>query len=163
MVVALGVMASAALALDVTRFRVPRLNRTYLRLLAPLLKRGEDRQVTGATYMLIAAFLVFLLLERHQAVACLLFLSLGDPVAALVGRRMPGPRIFGKSPGGTLAFVAVAAAVAGVLVGSGVADWHWGLLVGGVIAALVELMPLKLDDNLTIPIISGAFMYLMGA
>lgn len=163
MVVGLGIMAGAGLALDLARFRVPSLNRTYLRLLAPLLKREEDRRITGATFMLIAAALAFLFFETHQAVACMLFLSLGDPVAALVGRRMPGPRLFGKSPGGTLAFIAVSALVVAVLVGAGVSDYHWGLVAGGVVAGLVELAPLKLDDNLTIPLLSGAFMRLVGA
>ena len=76
------------------------------------------------------------------------FLSLGDPAAAIVGRRMPGPRLLGKSPGGTAAFAAVGAAVAG-------ARW-WAseplsitgaLWAGAVIAALVELAGIPPDDN----------------
>lgn len=163
LVVALGIMALAGLALELTRFRLAGLNRLYLRILSPLLKREEDRRITGATYLLIAAFLVFAFLDRHLAVACLLFLSLGDPAAALVGQRMPGPRVFGKSPRGTLAFIVVSTAVVGILVWSGIASYHWGLLAGAAVAGLVELAPLRVDDNLTIPLISGAFMHLAGA
>ena len=160
MTIALGALAFVALALEVTRLRVPGLNRLYLRTLSPLLKREEDRRITGATYLLIAAFLVFAFLDRDVAVACLLFLSLGDPAAALVGQRVPGPRIFGKSPGGTVAFIGVSLAVTGILVGSGVASYHWALAAGAAIAGLVELAPLPVDDNLTIPLLSGAFMHL---
>ena len=76
--------------------------------------------------MVIGGLFSFLFFGSEVAVPALLFLSLGDPVAALVGRRMPGPRVLGKSPGGTAAFVAVAMAVVAVLVGSDAIDYHWG-------------------------------------
>ena len=34
-------------------------------------------------------------------------------------------------------------------------------LIGAVIAAVVELAPVPIDDNLTIPLISGGFMNLV--
>ncbi len=112
--------------------------------------------------MLIAAFIAFLFFGQTVAVAALLFLSLGDPAAAVVGRRMSGPRFLGKSPGGTAAFVVVSLLVVVVLVGSGAVQYHWGLLAGAVIAGLVELTPIPLDDNLTIPLLSGAAMHFLG-
>lgn len=162
MVLALAALAAGGLGLDQVRFRADRLNRIFLRWLAPLLKADEGSRVTGATYMAIAALVVFLVFDRPLAVAALLFLSLGDPAAALVGRRMPGPRIFGKSPVGTAAFIAVSWVVVGVLVGSGVVDYHWGLMAGAVVAGLTELAALPVDDNLTVPIAAGTAMYFFG-
>ena len=159
MVIALAALSAAALALDLVRFRLGWLNRYFLRWLAPLLKGSEKSRITGATYLLIAALAVFWLFDSTIAVASLLFLSLGDPAAALVGRPMPGPRIWGKSPGGTAAFLAVSLAVVGVLAATGVIEYHWGLLVGAAVAALVELASLPPDDNLTVPLISGAAMH----
>ena len=162
MVVATAILTAGGLGLDLARLRVERLNRAFLRWLAPLLKSDEGRRVTGATYMAMSALAVFLLFDRTVAVAALLFLSLGDPAAALVGRRMPGPRIFGKSPVGTAAFIAVSWAVVGVLVATGVVDYHWGLMAGAVAAGVVELAPLPVDDNLTVPIAAGAVMFFSG-
>ena len=159
MVMVLAALSGSALALDLVRFRVDWLNRYFLRWLAPLLKGSEKSRITGATYLLIAALAVFWLFDSTIAVASLLFLSLGDPAAALVGRPMPGPRIWGKSPGGTAAFLAVSLAVVGVLAATGVIEYHWGLLVGAAVAALVELASLPPDDNLTVPLISGAAMH----
>ena len=161
MVIALAVLSVAALALDLARFRVGWLNRYFLRWLAPLLKGSEKSRITGATYLLIAALAVFGLFDSTIAVASLLFLSLGDPAAALVGRAMPGPRIRGKSPGGTAAFLAVSLAVVGVLAAAGVIEYHWGLLVGAAVAAVVELASLPPDDNLTVPLISGGAMHFL--
>ena len=154
----LAALVAGGLALDLIRFRVSWLNRVFLRWLRPLLKVSEDRQVTGATYLLVAAFFAFLLFDRPVAVAVMLFLAVGDPVAALVGRPMPGPRLFGKSPIGTLAFVAVSLLVVAGLGGVGVITYHWSFLVGAVVAGLVELLPLPLDDNLTVPLIAGSVM-----
>ena len=147
--------------MDLARFQVGWLNRQFLRWLAPLLKGDEGQHITGATYMVIAGLAAFLLFDAPVAVASLLFLSLGDPAAALVGRMTPGPRVFGKSPGGTGAFLVVSLAVVGVLAASGTVDYHWGLVVGAAVAALVELVPLPPDDNFTIPLVSGAAMHFL--
>ncbi len=158
----MALLSGAGLGLDLLRFRIEWLNRQFLHWLSPLLKSDEGRRLTGATYMLIGALLTFLLFGKEVAIPAFLFLSLGDPAAAVVGRRTPGPRIFGKSPGGTVAFVALGLVAVGVLTGSGAVEYHWGMLVGAVIAGLVELTPGYPDDNLTIPLIAGASMNFMG-
>ena len=163
MVWALALLAGGSLAVDLARFNLDWLNRQFLRWLAPLLKEDEASHITGATYMVIAALFAFLLFGKDVAVPVMFFLSMGDPAAAVIGRRMPGPRILGKSPGGTAAFVAVAAGAAAVLVGAGAIENHWAIWVGAAVAGLVELASLPPDDNLTIPLIAGAAMHFMGA
>ena len=113
--------------------------------------------------MLMAALVAFLSFDQPVAVIALLFLSLGDPLAAVVGSRAPGFRVFGKSPVGTLGFVVVSLLVVLVLVATGYVPYHWGLVLGAVIAALVELAPLPVDDNLAIPLASGMAMQLLVA
>ena len=133
-----------------------------MRWLRPVLKETEDRRITGATYIAISALVAFLVFDKPVAIVALFFLSLGDPVAALVGSRMGGARVFGKSPAGTLAFLAVGVATASLLSVAGVVSFHWALAAGAGVAAAVELAPSILDDNLTIPLISGAAMTWMG-
>ena len=162
MVAALAVLSGGSLVLDLTRFQIPWINRRFLYWLAPLLKDNERRRFTGATFMVIGALFSFLLFGPEVAVPALLFLSLGDPAAALAGRRLPGPRIRGKSPGGTAAFILVSLAVVAALTGSGAIDYHWGLWIGAAIAGLVELASLPPDDNLSIPLIAGASMHFLG-
>jgi glycerol-3-phosphate acyltransferase PlsY len=157
-VVTIGCLGTGSLAIDLLRFRVNWLNQVFVYWLSPLLKHEEARRITGSTYMLIGAFIAFLFFDRNIAVLALLFLSLGDPTAALIGKRTPGPRLLGKSPGGTLAFIAVALLAMFMLTWTGALDYHWSLLVGAVIAGIIEFLPLPLDDNLTIPLISGFFM-----
>ena len=160
--VALAVVAAGAVALDLSRFGIGPLNRIYMRWMAPLLKGEEVARMTGATHMLVAGAIVFWLFGKEVGVPVMLFLSLGDPVAALVGRRMPGPRLAGKSPGGTAAFAITGSLVAAILVASGAAGYHWGLWAGAGIAAVVELAGIPPDDNLTIPLIAGTAMWAIG-
>ena len=161
--IGLSIVTAGAVSLDLLRFGIGPLNRRYMRWMAPLLKDGENARLTGATHMLLAGTLVFLLFGREVGVATMFFLSLGDPVAAIVGRRAPGPRVYGKSPVGTAAFAATGAAVAGLLVASGAIEHHWALWPGAAIAALAELPGIPPDDNLSIPLIAGTAMWAMGA
>ena len=160
--VALAVLAAGAVVLDLSRFGIGPLNRVYMRWMAPLLKGEEISRMTGATHMLVAAALVFWLFGKEVGVPVMFYLSLGDPVAAMVGRRLPGPRLAGKSPGGTAAFAVAGSAVAAVLVISGAVGYHWGLWAGAGIAAVVELAGIPPDDNLTIPLVAGTAMWAMG-
>ena len=161
-VLALAVLAAGAVVLDLSRFGIGPLNRVYMRWMAPLLKGEEVSRMTGATHMLVAAALVFWLFGKEVGTPLMFYLSLGDPVAAMVGSRLPGPRLAGKSPGGTVAFTITGCVVAAVLVSSGAVGHHWGLWAGAGIAALVELAGIPPDDNLTIPLIAGAAMWAMG-
>lgn len=153
---ALAILAASSVALDLVRFRVASLNQLFLKWFRLLLKSNEDQRITGATFLLIGACISFLIFDREVALAVLLFLSLGDPAAALVGRPMPGPRFFGKSPFGTLAFIGTSLLILALLVFTGTVSFRWALVGGAVVAGLVELAPIPLDDNLTVPLITGS-------
>lgn len=157
-IVLAGILAAISLSLDLARFRSAALNRVYIGWLKPLLKSGEDHRITGATYMLVAAVIAFLVFDQLVAITALLFLSIGDPLAALVGGRVTALRLFGKSPVGTLALIGASLLVVLVLSGTGAVPYHWGLVLGAVVAGLAELAPIPLDDNLTVPLASGALM-----
>jgi len=148
--------------LDLVRLKVGWLNALFMRSMASLLKEDEAGHITGATYMLIAALIVFLLYGKEVGIPVMFFLSLGDPAAAMMGRRMPGPRILGKSPGGTAAFIGVGAAAVAVLLAADGIDHHWALWVGVAVAGVVELASIPPDDNLAIPLLAGTAMFLLG-
>ena len=162
MIWALSFLGAGGLALDLARFRVEWLNRLFTRWMAPLLKQDEAAHITGATYMLVAALVVYVLYGKEVAIPVMFFLSLGDPAAALVGRRMPGPRIRGKSPLGTAAFIGVGAGAAAVLIAANGIDHHWAIWVGAAVAGTVELASVPPDDNLAVPIIAGTAMHFLG-
>lgn len=154
-------LTGVALILETVRFSYEPLNQALVQRLKPLLKETEHSRVTGATYMMIGSLSCFLLFDNNVAVVALLFLSVGDPMAALIGHRAGGFRLSGKSPLGSLALFSTGATLSMILWSTGVASPLWVLIIGAGVAGLVELLPLYLDDNITIPIISGGVITLL--
>ena len=157
-----GLVATSLLAivLEVGRAQWPEANRLIMRWL-PLFKESEANRITGATFMLVAALVGFTLFDREVAVLAFLFLSVGDPAAALVGTRAKRGRIFGKSIAGTTAFALTAAAAGSLAAIHPVVPLTWWLYAGALVAAVTELLPSRVDDNVSIPLASGAAMTLM--
>ena len=154
----IGSGALFSLAMETSRLRSPRLNRLYMAVFGPILKQSESAEITGATWFLIAAFFTFFFYGPEIALPVLLFVAIGDPAAALVGTHFPGPRFWGKSPSGIVAFIAAALAVWAVVCAAGYGQWSWAIVVAAVVAAVVEFAPTPIDDNLTVPLIGGAVL-----
>ena len=152
----IGGGALLALATEVSRLRSPRLNALYLTVFGFILKQSESAEITGATWFLIAAFFTFFFYGPEIALPVLLFVAIGDPAAALVGTHFPGPRFWGKSPSGIVAFVAAALAVWAIVCAASFGQWSWAIVVAAAVAAAVEFAPTPIDDNLTVPLIGGA-------
>lgn len=151
-----------AVSLEVLRLSSSRINHTLTNLTKHLLKIDELRNITGATYMVVASLLVFLLFDKSIAVMSLFFLSIGDPTAALVGIKTRKYVVFDKSLIGTVAFILACFIFVSLLILTGAISFHWGLIVGAIVAGTVELLPSVIDDNITIPLASSTVMMLVG-
>ena len=147
---------------DIARLYLKPLGTLFHRLFGPLLREREGNRVTGASYVLLGTLAVFALLPRDVAILAVIFVAVGDPVAAMVGIRSPGLRMFGKSPLGTAAMIVTCLSVAGVLHWVGAISMGWPVAAGAVVAGLTELLPLPLDDNLWVPLAAGMAMLLLG-
>lgn len=128
----------------------PWINRVFFRA-------EEQFRESAMTPYAIAILLTILTMPKAAALIAIYTLALADPLSALVGIRWGRHRLAGgKSLEGSAAFFVATAVVAGtVLAWSGPAPP--GPLVGAalLIAAAgtgLEALPLRLDDNLTIPL-----------
>jgi len=115
---------------------------------------------TGTTYFLIATFVLILFFERGVALASLLFLILGDAASTLVGVNYGRIKLFkGKTLEGSLAFLAIDLLVGLLLLNLPKISIEPLVLLSGTFAAtLMELLPLPVDDNLTVGIFSAIIM-----
>ncbi len=124
-----------------------------------VLREKESRTLMGSTYFLLSSLLVILIFPKSIAIVSILILILADTSAAMVGKGIGKIHILGKTLEGSLAF----------LLCSLIIVWIYPQLnrVGGSLAALgatvIELLPVRLDDNLTIPFIAAAIMFFVGA
>ena len=125
---------------------------------SPILRSQEQKGgPTGATYFLIGSFLCVLFFDKTLAIVCLCFLTLGDLCAALIGKQWGRIKLFSrKSLEGSVACFVVCAAIALLM------RLHPAVAItGALVATVVELLPIGVDDNITMPLISGFAMHLL--
>ncbi len=146
--------------LESWRFRNPKVNRWMFEHFKGFTKDKERERISSTTLFLAAAALTILLFPRGVAIAALLFLTVGDPIAEIVGTRWGRLRILrGKTLEGALAG-AGACFLAGVplLLADGLGLTLPVIAIGAAAAAVTELLPFPLDDNFTIPFGSALAM-----
>ncbi len=127
-------------------------------LIAPVVRDHEMRgDFTGAFYILATACLVIAFYAKPVAIASLAFIIIGDTAAALIGRRFGKHRYRGKSLEGSLAFLAASLIV--VILAPEI-PYMIGV-IGAVVATVTEGISGSLDDNLSVPLVSGLAMHLL--
>ena len=149
--------------------RVPVITPLYGFFFGRMLRKDPapgDWVVSGSPPVFLAAALTTLLFPRFIAAAALGVMLTADTAAALIGRRFGRHRLNGgKSAEGTLAFFVTGTCFAFLVLryaGEASGLMLFSAAAGVFLAALAELFQkqLRLDDNLTIPVICGAVMTL---
>lgn len=149
----------AMVLIDVSRLRQWRFWTSFARKIGgPIIRQHEmEGDFTGASYILISVCLTVALFEKPIAIAALVFIIVGDTLAALVGRRYGRHRFFrNKSVEGSLACLAGTLLVSMVLPGISL----WVGAAGAIVATLVEAFSFNVDDNISVPLLSGLTMAL---
>jgi dolichol kinase len=147
-----------AVLIELLKWLSPSFLNLFVRIFSPMLRARERKGgFTGATYYLIGSFLCILVFEKTLAIVCICFLILGDLAAAVIGKQWGRTKILShKSLEGSLACFVVCVLVALLMKLHPVIGF-----TGAIVATLIELIPLGLDDNVTMPFISGIVMHVM--
>lgn len=161
-----AIFLALAWSFELSRRLVPQVNTLLMWAFKPFAHPHEAWRVNSATWFTTALFVLASLGEPAVATAAIAVLAVGDPLAAVVGRRFGTIKlVHGRSLQGTLAFV-VAASLSAF---AALSTWFPGLgtaaLVGGSFAAatagaLAELFARRIDDNLAIPLAAAAAAFL---
>jgi len=145
-----------AFAVELLRFSYLPFRMLFERTLGFLLREGEQRQICGATYWLIGAFLVVLFFPRPIAQFSLYMLIVSDSIAAWVGRSVGRVHLInGKTLEGSTAFLISAFLIGLCIPGYTVAT----AFVGAFAGMLFELGLVPLNDNLMIPVGSALVLF----
>ncbi|KAF8319149.1 uncharacterized protein EI90DRAFT_3282393 [Cantharellus anzutake] len=166
---------------DFWRFYSEDFAKVYVRFLGSLMRESEKAgmaKLNGVVWYLIGVIAVLSAYPRDVAVVSILILSWADTAASTIGR-LYGPKTSKLPRGSALAvgfFVSVVFwGTCTYGMGRGVEEswWQWGqthnggwgglIMLGfgvGLISSLVEALNLgSLDDNLTLPILGGAAIW----
>jgi len=158
MILVLAITSIFVVLIDLVRNRITWIEMIFKKILNGMLRRHElDGKLTGASWVVIGAFITITIFPREIAILALFYMTLGDTAAALVGMQIGRIRIWEKTLEGTLAGLAVC-----LLVGWFFKDVSWGVSVGGAVTAmLVELLPIEIDDNVRVPVAAGLIMVML--
>jgi len=158
----LAMVCFAVGMVDFLRLHINGIKEAFILFFGSFLRRHEIRRLSGASYLLLGCFITSLLYGKPIVVAACSYIIVGDTFAAIFGQNIKSPRIFqNKTVLGTLAFLIaslVSAYLLHILAG-GLPLWQ--LIVGAVVASVFESLPLPLDDNFSVPIITGFIMSLL--
>jgi dolichol kinase len=170
--IALFVLFSLSVIVELLRFKVPFIQKIVLTLFGSMMRKEEHAIVSGWTWVIGAAFLCSVLFRNnpHVSLISLTLFIIGDAVAALVGIGVGRIKIGKKTLEGSLAcflaclamFYTVFPFVPGLMSNLGLKRFPDGIIwITSIIITLFELIPLRItkriiiNDNIAVPIIAG--------
>lgn len=132
--------------------------RYFLVVFSGLLREDEqNRKFTGASWLFLGMTATFYLFPKEAAIPAVLFLTLADPAAAIAGKKFGSDYFFGKSIEGSLGFYLTASAV--ILLFT---DFSWLGIATALGAAVIEFLPIGINDNILIPLFAGYILHVLG-
>ena len=150
-------LTSLFILIDLLRMKSLLIKNIFTNVFGKMLRDHELKgQFTGATWVMIGSFFTILVFSKNIAIISLIFMSLGDTFAALVGRKYGKISLFNKTLEG---FV-------GGLLPCIIASFYFDILplhitlMGAFTAMVSEILPIPIDDNFSIPLLSGTVMTL---
>ena len=127
-------------------------------LFSMLRNHEKSGKYTGATWIFISSTLSIAIFPKDIAIISLIYMSIGDTAAGLIGRKFGRIKIYNKTLEGALAGFIVCLIV-GLMIDLNLSKTV--VAIGALSAAIIEFMPISIDDNLRIPLFSGTVMYVM--
>jgi glycerol-3-phosphate acyltransferase PlsY len=158
----LGSLFVIATALDIARLKIKPVNSFVYSHLASFIRESERATLTGSPWYILGILCSAAFFDLPVAIMAVAFLACGDVTATTVGERWGRTKLWGgkKSLEGTAAFIGAGVA-AGIIISRFYPLSLAVIIPGALAAAFMEIMPVRVNDNLTIPLFSGAVMQLI--
>ncbi len=153
-----GIVAGVFLIFDLVRLSKAGINRLVMTTLNFAFKSQEEKTFSSMTHFTVSAFLSFLIFPKEVACCSVLFPVFGDMAAKLMGLEFGRHKIFEKTLEGSIAYVAFSMVIGYVF--TLLTGFPFVLVIFGAIAGAVsEVLPWKLDDNLSGTLFSAITMF----
>ena len=165
--VGLGLLAFGILSffLDLLRLKVSSLNEVMIKVMGPLMRENERNSMSGLPFYALGVGGSFFFFTEPFAIISVFFLIFSDPISSGFGIAFGKQKIWGRKSfeGAVAGFICCFLIV--MTYGLMYFPVNINLFAFSLLAALAgciaELVSTKIDDNLTIPLISGGAMSLV--
>ena len=154
----LSILMVLFIIFDILRHKVTWVKSLFSLFIDSMLRSHEQEgKLTGATWVMIGAVISIILFSKPVAIIALIFMSLGDTAAGLIGQRYGKHKIWNKSWEGVFGGLFVC-----IIIGMNYSLLPMTISLSGAVAAMVmEIVPIPLDDNFKIPLGAGAIMMML--
>lgn len=153
-------IAAFGFLIDLLRARFEKLNNIILSMMGPFMRASEKTGFSGLPFYALGVSLALLLFPERIALLAIMFLVYSDPICSFFGiiygkdKIMPNKSLQGAMAGFFTCYILTL--FYGMSYGASGNGLLWFAILGGIIGSLAEMMSaFNIDDNLTIPVISG--------
>ncbi|HLC39099.1 MAG TPA: glycerol-3-phosphate acyltransferase [Patescibacteria group bacterium] len=155
----LGPILLISIIADLIRLLNKKANLFFLITKPGIYKEKEARRFSSITLFLMASFLIILIFPTPIAVLATVFLIFGDMFSKFFGIQYGRTNFFGKTLEGSVAYFVVCFCAGFFLLDYFPNLSLFMILAGSIVAAIIEVLPLGVDDNLSTGVISAAAMF----
>jgi diacylglycerol kinase (CTP) len=154
-----GAIGVTGLVGELLRLNIPRINDFIFSIFGFLFREHEKRRPSGLVFYALGVSISFYLYTWNVAIISILILVFADPFASLIGVLFGKRKLFkAKSLEGFLACFTISILTTYIYAAFNSIELSFiNLLLIGLFGALSELLTI-IDDNLSIPIVSGALI-----
>jgi dolichol kinase len=151
--------------IEFVRLKLPKVNTVAIKIMGPVMRSHEVSKVSGTPFYVGSVLLSVIIFPKSIAVLSILFLAIGDPTSSIFGIMWGdlGPRFSnGKSLIGTAAGMGICCVITFVYLVIDDVPPVPSLLIalaGGLAGGGAEMIPLDIDDNFSIPLVSGLALW----
>ena len=146
------------LLLDFIRLFSKKINIYIFKNIKDFYKTKEYKTFSSITIFLVASFLTILLFEKSIAILAVSYLIFGDFFSKFFGLLFGRTKIFKKSLQGSLAHFNACLLTGFIFLHFVKLPVH-AYLTGAFVASLMEVLPLGVNDNFSVPLLSASTMY----
>ena len=158
MIIFLSAMVIFCFFIEIFRSQNSFISKFFEKYLFFMMRSFEKQgSLTGSTWVFVGALITIILVPQPFSLLALFFLAFGDTLAALVGMKFPFIKIGSKSLSGSLACF-IMCLIVGLFLNFEISSEI--ILIGAFTATIAELTSIKINDNISIPVLSGCAMYL---
>lgn len=157
------ILSAIAFMIEYVRLHNEKINQVLTLIMKPVMRESEKNSISGLPFYALGVSLSLFFFPERLAILSVLFLIFADPIASFFGILYGRDKILpNKSLQGSIAAFSVCYIVTlvyGLIHTTPSMNLLIFSIVAGVIGAISELCSQFVDDNLSIPVVSGLGLF----
>lgn len=164
----LGTGACLFYIFEQVRINYPEYSEKFAYVLRFVYRAEEQLKESAAIPYVIATLLTILIFPKVVAISAILTLAIADPLSAIIGikygkhRIVPNKSLEGSAAFFSACFLCIFVVFSLAQVGGTMASLFAYSVISAFLCSCVEMLPLRIDDNLTIPIFTSTTLWILG-